>query len=69
MGQASTFKTFAEDIAGIELPKKAIRGFNIVGILLGASEFALNEYFKYKEKEKQKLEELKAEDQKNIEIL
>lgn len=64
MGQASTFKTFAEDIAGIELPKKAIRGFNIVGILLGASEFALNEYFKYKEKEKQKLEELKAEDQK-----
>ncbi|MDM5232591.1 peptidoglycan DD-metalloendopeptidase family protein [Lysinibacillus pakistanensis] len=62
MGQASTFKTFAEDIAGIELPKKAIRGFNIAGIVLGFSEFAIGEFSKHKEKAKQKLEELKTEE-------
>lgn len=64
MGQVSTFKTFAEEVSGTTLSPKAIRGFNIAGILISIGEFALNEYFKYKEKEKQKLEELKAEDQK-----
>ncbi|MGE7113080.1 peptidoglycan DD-metalloendopeptidase family protein [Lysinibacillus sp. NPDC047702] len=60
MGQADTFKTFAE---GAAFSPKVIKGFNIAGILLGVGELALNEYSKYKEKEKQKLEELKAEDQ------
>lgn len=64
ISHASTLKTVAEDVTGIvAFSKKALLGFNIAGIVLGASEFALNEYFKYKEKEKEKLEELKAEDQ------
>lgn len=63
MGQIDTVKTFIEGLKGTTLSPKALRGFNIFGILLGASEFALNKYFEYKEKEKQKLEELKAEDQ------
>lgn len=63
MGQVSTFKTFAEEVSGTTLSSKAIRGFNIAGILISIGEFALNKYSEYKEKEKQKLEELKAEDQ------
>ncbi|WP_286924021.1 MULTISPECIES: peptidoglycan DD-metalloendopeptidase family protein [Lysinibacillus] len=63
MGQVSTFKTFAEEVSGTTLSPKAIRGFNIAGILISIGEFALNKYSEYKEKEKQKLEELKAEDQ------
>ena len=63
MGQVDTFKTFVEGVRGTTFSPKAIRRFNIAGILISVGEFALNEYSKYKEKEKQKLEELKAEDQ------
>ncbi|MGD2196341.1 peptidoglycan DD-metalloendopeptidase family protein [Lysinibacillus fusiformis] len=65
IGLASTLKTLGEDYlgTGTALAGRALLGFNLVGIGLSAGGFIIDKIIEDREKTKQKIEDLKTEEQ------
>ncbi|MCK1987281.1 peptidoglycan DD-metalloendopeptidase family protein [Lysinibacillus fusiformis] len=65
IGLASTLKTLGEDYlgTGTALAGRALLGFNLVGIGLSAGGFVIDKIIEGREKTKQKIEDLKTEEQ------
>ena len=60
---ASTLKTLSEDYLGTAITGRALVGFNLVGVGLSVGGFVIDTIMKEREKTKQKIEELKTEEQ------
>ncbi|MFJ7696828.1 peptidoglycan DD-metalloendopeptidase family protein [Lysinibacillus fusiformis] len=65
IGLASTLKTLGEDVlgTGTAFTGRALLGFNLVGIGLSAGGFIIDKIIEDREKTKQKIEDLKTEEQ------